>query len=148
MTSVLTTPPASGGPVSFGAVSTAVRLGMLFGPAVFGVTSAGVALPEVALAPHAGPAVAWVLIAHALALGIGTAVFGRLADSWGVRKTKLFGASVLAAGALLCLAAPSLGMLIAGRLVLAAHPVDHRGARLGQPPPGSPPSFTSKEGGD
>ncbi|WP_336211726.1 MFS transporter [Nonomuraea sp. LPB2021202275-12-8] len=106
--------------VPVGSVSTAVRLGMLFGPAVFGVTAAGVALPEVALALRAGPAVAWVLIVHALALGIGTAVFGRLADSWGVRAALAAGSAVLAVGAIICLTAPSLGVLIAGRLALAA----------------------------
>ncbi|MCD9903768.1 hypothetical protein LUR56_34615 [Streptomyces sp. MT29] len=30
-------------------------------------------------------ATAWVLTAHALALGVGTALFGRLADTRGVR---------------------------------------------------------------
>jgi MFS family permease len=102
-------------------VPTALRLGALFGPSVFGVTAAAVALPEIARALHAGPAeVAWVLTAHALALGVGTAVFGRLADAWGVRAALLIAAAVLAAGAVVCAAAPSLGVLVAGRLVLAA----------------------------
>ncbi|WP_433250602.1 MFS transporter [Streptosporangium sp. CA-135522] len=120
--SALGQPPAVAvDPAPIGPFSTAVRLGALFGPAVFGVTAAGVALPKVAAALHAGPvAVAWVLTAHALALGIGTAVFGRLADSWGVRVSLTVGSLVLAAGALCCLAAPNLGVLIAGRLVLAA----------------------------
>ncbi|MEV8634139.1 MFS transporter [Streptosporangium sp. NPDC051023] len=107
-------------PAPISPFSTAVRLGALFGPAVFGVTAAGVALPSVAAALHAGPvAVAWVLTAHALALGIGTAVFGRLADSWGVRTSLIVGSLVLGAGAVCCLVAPNLGVLIAGRLVLA-----------------------------
>ncbi|MEU5877786.1 MFS transporter [Spirillospora sp. NPDC047279] len=104
-----------------GPAGTAVRLGALFGPSVFGVTAAAVALPEVAAALHAGPAeVTWVLTAHALALGVGTAVFGRLADSWGVRGALLLGSLVLAAGAVLAAVAPGLGVLVAGRLVLAA----------------------------
>lgn len=104
-----------------GPVSTALRLGGLFGPSVFGVTAAAVALPEIARALHADPAeVAWVLTAHALALGIGTAVFGRLADSRGVRATLLLASALLAAGAVVCVAAPSLGVLVAGRSVLAA----------------------------
>ncbi|MES9608106.1 MFS transporter [Actinomadura sp. NPDC000929] len=104
-----------------GPVPTALRLGALFGPSVFGVTAAAVALPEIARELHAGPAeVAWVLTAHALALGVGTAVFGRLADGWGTRATLLIAAAVLAAGAVVCAAAPSLGVLVAGRLVLAA----------------------------
>ncbi|MDP4511048.1 hypothetical protein [Nonomuraea turcica] len=79
-------------------LSTALRLGALFGPTVFGVTAAGVALPEVAAALRADPAsVAWVLTAHALALGVGTAVFAKLATSRGLRAALLIGALVLAA---------------------------------------------------
>ncbi|MFC4120251.1 MFS transporter [Nonomuraea zeae] len=97
-----------------------IRLGGLFGPAVFGVTAAGVALPGVAAALRAAPgAVVWVLTAHALALGVGTALFGRLSDAWGARRSLLLGSAVLAAGAAVCLLAPSLGGLVAGRAVLA-----------------------------
>ncbi|GAA3179991.1 MFS transporter [Nonomuraea roseoviolacea] len=110
---------ASGGRI--GPLSTAVRLGGLFGPSVFGVTAAAVALPKVAAALGAAPAeVAWVLTAHALALGVGTAVFGRLADSRGARAALPAASLLLAAGALVCLAAPSLGVLVGGRLLLAA----------------------------
>jgi hypothetical protein len=43
------------------------RLGDPFGPSVFGVTAVAVALPEVAVALHAGAAeVVWVLTASAL----------------------------------------------------------------------------------
>ncbi|MFI8963835.1 MFS transporter [Streptomyces sp. NPDC053493] len=101
--------------------ATGVRHGALFGPAVFGVTAAGVALPDVARALHATPATAaWVLTAHALALGVGTALFGRLTDARGVRTSLLVGSLVLAAGAVVCLLAPDLGVLVAGRFVLAA----------------------------
>ncbi|MFI7273041.1 MFS transporter [Streptomyces sp. NPDC049879] len=97
------------------------RYGALFGPAVFGVTAAGVALPDVAAALDATPsAVAWVLTAHALALGVGTAFFGRLADARGLRVSLLAGSALLAVGAVVCLLAPGLGTLVAGRLVLAA----------------------------
>jgi MFS family permease len=101
--------------------STGLRLGSLFGPAIFGVTAAGVALPEVTRALGATPsAAAWVLIAHAVALGIGTALSGRIADSRGVRVTLLAGTAVLVAGAVICLSAPDLRALVIGRLVLAA----------------------------
>ncbi|MFH8757624.1 MFS transporter [Streptomyces atroolivaceus] len=104
-----------------GARSAGLRYGALFGPVVFGVTAAGVALPDVATALHASPtATAWVLTAHALALGVGTAVFGRLADTRGVRAALLFGSLVLAVGAVVCLVAPNLGVLVAGRFVQAA----------------------------
>jgi MFS family permease len=101
--------------------STGLRLGSLFGPAIFGVTAAGVALPDVTRALATTPSTAaWVLIAHALALGIGTALSGRLADSRGVLVTLLAGASVLMAGAVLCLSAQSILALVIGRLMLAA----------------------------
>ncbi|MGV9316082.1 MFS transporter [Streptomyces sp. NPDC003691] len=104
-----------------GAVATGLRLGALFGPVIFGVTAAGVALPDTALAMDVRPAVAgWVLTAHALALGVGTAFFGRLSEKRGVRTTLLAGSLLLAVGALLCLAAPGFGTLVAGRAVQAA----------------------------
>ncbi|MEU2659659.1 MFS transporter [Streptomyces sp. NPDC007325] len=104
-----------------GARSAGLRYGALFGPAVFGVTAAGVALPDVAKALQATPATAaWVLTAHALALGVGTALFGRLADAKGVRASLLVGSAVLAVGTLICLLAPNIGVLVGGRFVLAA----------------------------
>ena len=100
--------------------STGLRLGSLFGPAIFGVTAAGVALPDVTRALGTTPSTAaWVLIAHALALGIGTALSGRFADSRGVRVTLLAGAGVLVAGAVICLSAQGIVALVIGRLVLA-----------------------------
>ncbi|MFI9583646.1 bagremycin/ferroverdin transporter BagJ/FevB [Streptomyces sp. NPDC052236] len=110
-------PPQS----ALGAGATGLRLGALFGPVIFGVTAAGVALPDVAQAMEVRPAVAgWVLTAHALALGVGTAFFGRLSEKWGVRNTLLVGSIFLAVGAALCLLAPNFGTLIAGRFVQAA----------------------------
>jgi DHA2 family metal-tetracycline-proton antiporter-like MFS transporter len=118
MSSVALSPPsvADLAPRSIG-----LRLGALFGPSVFGVTAASVALPQVASALRVSPVTAtWVLTGHALALGVGTALFGRVADVAGARRT-LFGAvALLGAGAVTCLLAPSLAALVAGRLALAA----------------------------
>ncbi|MDJ1136030.1 MFS transporter [Streptomyces iconiensis] len=101
--------------------SAGLRYGALFGPVVFGVTAAGVALPDVAAALHASPAAtAWVLTAHALALGVGTAFFGRLADTRGLRTALLLGSLALALGAAICLLAPDLRVLVVGRFVQAA----------------------------
>ncbi|WP_214325617.1 MFS transporter [Nonomuraea sediminis] len=65
-------------------------------------------------------AAGWVLTVHALALGAGTALFGRLVDAWGARRTLAFGSAILALGTLTCLLSPNLGWLIAGRFLLAA----------------------------
>jgi DHA2 family metal-tetracycline-proton antiporter-like MFS transporter len=108
-------------PSGLGARSTGLRLGALFGPAVFGVTAAGVALPAVSVGLGASSsATVWVLTVHALALGIGTALFGRLSDTVGTRAVLTVGAVLLLVGTALCLAAPTLGVLVAGRFVLAA----------------------------
>nr|WP_042195201.1 MFS transporter [Kibdelosporangium sp. MJ126-NF4]CEL21785.1 Major facilitator family transporter [Kibdelosporangium sp. MJ126-NF4]CTQ92565.1 Major facilitator family transporter [Kibdelosporangium sp. MJ126-NF4] len=101
--------------------SVGLRLGALFGPVVFGVTAAGVALPDVARELQVTPAaVAWVITAHAVALGVGTALFGRLADALGVRTALLTGAVVILAGTVVCVVSPNLGVLVAGRFLLAA----------------------------
>ncbi|MEU7802766.1 MFS transporter [Micromonospora arborensis] len=98
-----------------------LRLGGLYGPAVFGVTAAAVALPEAAAALGVTPAAAvWVLTAHALALGVGTALAGRLSDALGLRTTLLTGALLLLLGTAVCLSASNLAALVAGRLILAA----------------------------
>ncbi len=111
---------AAGSAPSPKSLSDGLRYGALFGPVVFGVTAAGVALPDVASSLNTAPtATAWVLTAHALALGVGTALFGRLADTRGVRAALLLGSLVLAAGAVVCLVAPDLGVLVAGRFVQA-----------------------------
>ncbi|MEU9608829.1 MFS transporter [Streptomyces sp. NPDC048057] len=102
-------------------MSVGVRLGALFGPAVFGVTAAGIALPDVGRALGASPsATAWVLTVHALALGVGTALAGRLADVRGIRPVLLVGVLLLTAGTAVCLAAPGIGALVTGRFLLAA----------------------------
>lgn len=100
--------------------SAGLLLGLLYGPGVFGVTAAGVALSDIAGDLHIGPDKAVsVLSAHALGLGVGTAVFGRASDAWGVRRSLCVGAVLLVAGALLCVAATDLPLLVAGRLILA-----------------------------
>ncbi|WP_328384525.1 MFS transporter (plasmid) [Micromonospora zamorensis] len=121
MTASLAQPTATPLTAPISAGSRGLRLGTLYGPAVFGVTAAGVALPATAVALDVSPAAAvWVLTAHALALGIGTALAGRLSDTWGLRTTLLAGAILLLVGAGVCVAAPDLGTLVVGRLILAA----------------------------
>lgn len=121
MTSMSSTLPDAVPTTPMSARAAGTRIGMLFGPSIFGVTAAGVALPDVAGGLDASPtAVVWVLTAHALALGLGVAVFGGLSDIGGARRTMLAGAGLLTAGALACVTAPDLGVLVAGRFVQAA----------------------------
>ncbi|MDP9792578.1 DHA2 family metal-tetracycline-proton antiporter-like MFS transporter [Catenuloplanes nepalensis] len=98
-----------------------LRLGLLYGPAIYGVSAAAVALPAAVDALHTTPiAAVWILTAHALGLGVATATAGLLADSYGTRRILTTGALLLATGAAICVIAPGLLALVAGRLLLAA----------------------------
>lgn len=100
-----------------GTLWTGLRLGLLIGPTALGVSASAVALPAIATEMRIGTGTAaWVLSAYALALGVGTVLFGRIADSWGVRTSLRTGVLLLTAGSLGCAVAPSLGVLVAGRL--------------------------------
>ncbi|MEJ3657608.1 MFS transporter [Actinomycetes bacterium KLBMP 9759] len=102
-------------------VTTGVRLGLQFGPSIFGVSAAGVALPAAAADLQIGaPASAWLLTVHALALGVGTALSGGLGDSWGMRRTVVLGCVLLVAGAAAVLLAADAVTAVVGRFVLAA----------------------------
>ncbi|HET6560400.1 MAG TPA: MFS transporter [Marmoricola sp.] len=100
---------------------TALLLGILFGLA--GMGSAGAAL---ALAPLAGAydiglgAAAWTISLYALMFGVGTAVYGRVADLQGPRFPMLVGLSLMTFGALVAALAPTFGLHLAGRLVQGA----------------------------
>jgi EmrB/QacA subfamily drug resistance transporter len=57
----------------------------------------------------------WVLNAYAIVLAAALVPAGRLADLWGRKLLLLLGVGVFTASSALCAAAPSLGVLIAGR---------------------------------
>ncbi|WP_374728261.1 MFS transporter [Catenuloplanes atrovinosus] len=98
-----------------------LRLGLLYGPAIYGVSAAAVALPAAVDALGTTPiAAVWILTAHALGLGTATATAGLLADRYGTRRILTAGAILLAAGTAICIIAPGLLTLVAGRLLLAA----------------------------
>ncbi|MBO4164287.1 MFS transporter [Micromonospora antibiotica] len=97
------------------------RLGFLYGPAVYGVSAAAVALPAAAQGLHVDPAAAvWILAIHALGLGVGAAVAGRATDIWGTRSVLAVGAALLVIGTAVCAVAPALLVVIGGRALLAA----------------------------
>lgn len=99
----------------------AVLLGLLFGLA--GMGSAGAAL---ALAPMAEAydismgAAAWSISLYALMLGVGTAVYGRVADLQGTRLPMSIGLTLMTFGALVAAAAPTFEVHLAGRLFQGA----------------------------
>ncbi|MDG4803598.1 MFS transporter [Micromonospora sp. WMMD980] len=96
------------------------RLAALYGPGVYGVTAAAVALPAAAGPLRSGGAgIAWILTAYAAGMGVGAVTAGRLIDLKGDRDVLVVTVLILIAGAMLCLMAPSLPVLVAGRVVLA-----------------------------
>jgi MFS family permease len=93
----------------------------LAGPvALTALASAGVAPALPALSASLGlgaGGTSGVMIAYALGFAVGTASFGHLADVAGAALVLRIGLPLLAAGAVLAAAAPSLPSLLAGRLV-------------------------------
>ncbi|MCG5466732.1 MFS transporter [Micromonospora sp. MED01] len=107
-------------PTAASATTVGWRLGILYGPAIYGVSAAAVALPVAAKGLHSAPATAvWILTIHALGLGVGAAVAGRATDIWGPRRVLSIGAVLLAAGATICALATVLIVAVGGRGVLA-----------------------------
>ncbi|WP_026268474.1 MFS transporter [Micromonospora sp. CNB394] len=130
-------------PTEASAASVGWRLGALYGPAIYGVSAAAVAVPVAADRLHTTPAAAvWILTIHALCLGIGAAVAGRATDIWGPRHTLSVGAALLAAGTVLCTFATILAVAVAGRALLAAGSGAMTATALtlaaGRPPPQRP----------
>ncbi len=115
-------PPAAGSTRSAtaGMPASGWRLGALYGPAVYGVSAAAVALPDTALHLRVtGATLAWVLTAYAAGVGVGAVTAGRLADSRGSRPVLIAAATLLIAGAVLCAVAPTLAAVVTGRVLLA-----------------------------
>ncbi|MBE1443560.1 MFS transporter [Paenibacillus sp. OAS669] len=70
---------------------------------------------------HAAKAqVSWVVSGITLLLAIGIPLYGRMSDFFELRKLFAFAASVLALGSLICALAPSLPLLVFGRMVQGA----------------------------
>ena len=64
--------------------------------------------------------VGWVITGFLLTFAIGIPLYGRAADVFSVRRAFTVGLLTFAAGSLLCASAPSLGMLVLGRIVQGA----------------------------
>jgi MFS family permease len=99
----------------------AILVGLLFGLAGLGSSSAAIALPVLAddLGVSTGVS-AWAISLYALMLAVATAVYGRVSDLVGIRAPLLFGIALMTLGAVLGALAPSFPVLLAGRLLQGA----------------------------
>jgi DHA1 family bicyclomycin/chloramphenicol resistance-like MFS transporter len=79
------------------------------------------ALPAISLGLDASPATTNLTVSLSmLAFGFATLFYGRLADRLGRRPMLLVGMSLLLAGSFICASAPSIEIVIAGRIVQSA----------------------------
>lgn len=96
-------------------------LGLLFGLAGMGSSSAAIALPlmgqDLGVSVGVG---AWVISLYALMLAVTTAVYGRVSDLVGVKIPLVVGIGLMTGGALLAALAPTYGVLLGARLVQGA----------------------------
>jgi len=99
----------------------AILLGVLFGLTGMGSAAAAIAVAPLAAAYGVGEGAAtWTISLYALMLGIGTAVYGRVADLSGPRTPMTVGIVLMSTGALIAALAPSFPIHLVGRLAQGA----------------------------
>ncbi|GGO75092.1 MFS transporter [Nocardioides deserti] len=96
----------------------AVWAGVMLGMISLASASVAVILPDVVdgFGLAAGSA-SWMISLYVLSLSVCTALYGRLADLFGIRKPLAVGVSLLAAGSVLAALAPTYGVLLVARAV-------------------------------
>lgn len=103
------------------AVSTRLLLGVLIAAILNNVLTGSmlnVVLPIIRADFAVSPAeVGWVITGFSLAFAVGVPLYGRISDFFGVRRVFVFGLLGFAAGGLICALAPSLPVLVLGRVV-------------------------------
>ncbi len=98
-----------------------VLVGLLFGLAGMGSSSAAIALPILARDLDVSTGVsAWAISLYALMLAVATAVYGRVSDLVGIRTPLLVGVGLMTTGALVGSLAPDFGVLLAARIFQGA----------------------------
>jgi MFS family permease len=110
-------------PVSIPSDARRVSLlvGLLFGLAGMGSSSAAIALPVIGADLGVSTGVsAWAISLYALMLAVATAVYGRVSDLVGVRRPLVFGVGLMTLGALVGSLAPSFGVLLVARIFQGA----------------------------
>lgn len=96
-------------------------LGLLFGLAGMGSSSAAVTLPL--LGPDLGVSpglAAWTISLYVLMLAVTTALYGRISDLVGIRAPLLAGLILMSVGALVAAVAPTFGVLLGARVLQGA----------------------------
>jgi MFS family permease len=108
-------------PAPTDAKRVSLLLGLLFGLAGMGSSSAAIALPL--MAPDLGVSVgtaAWSISLYVLMLAVTTAVYGRVSDLVGVRLPLVFGVTLMTVGAVAAALAPTFEVLLVARLFQGA----------------------------
>jgi MFS family permease len=96
-------------------------VGLLFGLAGMGSSSAAIALPVLAADLDVSTGVsAWAISLYALMLAVATAVYGRVSDLVGIRRPLLVGVGLMTTGALVGSLAPVFPVLLAARIFQGA----------------------------
>ena len=96
-------------------------LGVLFGLAGMGSSSAAIALPLIGEEFGVGVGTAtWTISLYTLMLAVTTAVYGRVSDLVGVRIPLLVGIGLMTGGALVAALAPTYSVLLVARLLQGA----------------------------
>lgn len=120
-------PPPSVAPAAPGAVYPErrwVAMAVLLGAAfmnLIDISIVNVALPSMMRAFRASPAaIEWVVAAFILTVALGLLPAGRLGDMLGRRRMFVTGVAVFTLGSALCGLAPTIGALVAARVVQAA----------------------------
>ena len=114
-------PSSAAGPgrAPMGRVEFVALMAMLVATVAFSIDAMLPALPRIGqeLTPQAMNRAQLVVAAFILGLGLGTFFTGPLSDSYGRKAVIFAGAGIYAAGALLAMAAPSLELLVASRIL-------------------------------
>jgi len=101
-----------------GMFRTAILLGLICVTGPFAIDMYLPALPAIEAALGTSISGAQLtLVAYFLAYGLGQLVYGPLSDQIGRKQTLLIGMSIFAVGAVICASAPSIEVLVAGRLI-------------------------------
>ncbi len=96
-------------------------VGLLFGLAGLGSSSAAIALPVIGSDLGVSTGIgAWVISLYALMLAVTTAVYGRVSDLVGIRLPLLAGVTLMTVGALIGALAPNFTVLLVARILQGA----------------------------